>query len=94
MNVVQDPMHYRIDILPQKIKEKTIEKYREHIAIIKPLDTLGRAVEGFESGINMMTATDNTKYLDKFREYTRLLDQRRSQRTQEVFPELKEVLDV
>ena len=94
MNVVQDPMHYRIDILPDAIKQRTIEKYKEHITMIKPLDTLGRATEGFKSGINMMTATDNTKYLDKFREYIRLLDQRRSQQTEKVFPELKEVLDV
>ena len=42
----------------------------------------------------MMSSTDNTKYLDKFREYTRLVDARRDQKTHEVFPELKEVLDV
>ena len=42
----------------------------------------------------MMQATDNTKYLDKFRQYTELLDARRQQKTSDVFPELKEVLDV
>ena len=94
MNVVQDPMHYRIDILPDHIKQKTIEKYKAHIEKIKKYDTLGRAVEGFNSGINMMQATDNTKYLDKFRQYTELLDARRQQKTSDVFPELKEVLDV
>ena len=94
MNVVQDPMHYRIDILPDQMKQRAIEKYKEHIDYIQPLDSLGRATEGFKSGINMMSSTDNTKYLDKFREYTRLVDARRDQKTHEVFPELKEVLDV
>jgi len=69
MNVVQDPMHYRIDILPDTIKQKTIEKYKAHVDKFKPYDTLGRAVEGFNSGINMMQATDNTKYLEKFKKY-------------------------
>jgi len=91
---VQDPMHYRIDILPDTIKQKTIEKYKAHVDKFKPYDTLGRAVEGFNSGINMMQATDNTKYLEKFKKYTELLDVRRQQKTVEIFPELKEVLDV
>lgn len=94
VNVVQDPMHYRIDIMPQNIKERTKEKYEEHIEHIKPLDRLGRATSGFESAINMMMAEDRSNMLDRFRTITKMLDDRRDQKTVDVFPELGEILNV
>ena len=92
MNMIQDPEHYRIDILPQSIKERVSLRYREHIAVIKPLDDLGRATGGFESALNMMMSDDKTHLIPKFKQITAQLDQRRSQKTEEVFPELKELL--
>ena len=92
MNMIQDPEYYRIDILPQHIKDRVADRYREHIAKIKPLDHLGRASSGFESALNMMMSDDKTHLISKFKEITQQLDQRRSQKTVEVFPELKELL--
>ena len=92
MNMIQDPEHYRIDILPESIKKRVSIRYKEHIAMIKPLDHLGRATSGFESALSMMMSNDNTHMIPKFKQITQQLDQRRSQKTIEIFPELKELL--
>ena len=92
MNMIQDPEHYRIDILPESIKKRVSIRYKEHIAMIKPLDHLGRATSGFESALSMMMSNDNTHMITKFKQITQQLDQRRRQKTIEIFPELKEIL--
>ena len=92
MNMIQDPEHYRIDILPESIKKRVSIRYKEHIAMIKPLDHLGRATSGFESALSMMMSNDNTHMIPKFKQITQQLDQRRRQKTIEIFPELKELL--
>ena len=58
MNVVQDPMHYRIDILPDTIKQKTIEKYNENLS--------GKVVTKLSQIKNYCTAEEyHQKYLEK-----------------------------
>lgn len=92
MNMIQDPMHYRIDILPETIKKQAQEKYKKHIQKIKPKDELGRATGGFESALKMMLADDKSYLIPKFRDITRKLDNLRNQKTIEVFPELEDLL--
>jgi len=93
MNVVQDPLYYRADILPQTMKTELTELYKSHIENIKTVDTIGRASNGFESAVKFINATDNSHLLPKFKQYVKLLDDRRNQKTVDVFPELKEILD-
>ena len=93
MNVVQDPEYYRADILPASMKSKVTDLYNNHIEKIEPLDHLGRATNGFKSAINFINAKDNTVLLPKFRKYIKLLDERRNQKTLEVFPELDELIN-
>jgi len=93
MNVVQDPEHYRADILPQSVKDKITKEYEQHISKIEPLDKLGRATNGFKSAIKFINATDNTHLLPQFKKYIQLLDKRRNQNTLDVFPELEEVIN-
>ena len=93
MNVVQDPLYYRADILPQTMKTELTDLYKSHIENIKTVDTIGRASNGFESAVKFINATDNSHLLPKFKQYVKLLDDRRNQKTVDVFPELKEILD-
>ena len=93
MNVVQDPEHYRADILPLSMKKTITAEYEQHINKILPHDDLGRATNGFKSAIKFINANDNTKLLPSFKRYIELLDKRRNQNTVGVFPELQEVLD-
>jgi sulfatase maturation enzyme AslB (radical SAM superfamily) len=93
MNVVQDPEHYRADILPLSVKQSVTVEYEDHIKKIEPFDHLGRATNGFRSAVKFINATDNTKLLPQFRRYIELLDKRRQQNTLDVFPELDEVIN-
>ena len=92
LNMVQDPLHYRIDVITPKMKQEVEPKYKEHIEKIRPNDHLGRATGGFESALNMMMAEDRTDLLPTFKRITHQLDKHRGQETHEVFPELTELL--
>jgi len=88
VNILQDPTHFRLDIAPAEYKQQITEKYQAHLEWLRPQDTLQRATVGFESAINFMQATDNTKLLPKFWAKTQELDQIRNESILEVIPEL------
>jgi sulfatase maturation enzyme AslB (radical SAM superfamily) len=89
VNILQDPAHLRIDIAPIKYKQLLRVRFKEHIEWLRPLDPLQRATVGFESAVNFMMATYNTKLIDKFWEKTHQLDQIRNEHILAVIPELK-----
>ena len=89
VNVLQDPVYYRIDIAPMEYKLQLKAKFEQHLEWLRPLDTLGRATVGFESSINFMMAIDNQAYLPKFWQRTQELDQLRNENILEVIPELE-----
>jgi hypothetical protein len=89
INILQDPVHYRIDIAPAEYKQRLREKFQEHIDWLSPQDPLQRATVGFESAINFMIATDNSKLIGKFWDKTHLLDDVRKENVLEIIPELK-----
>jgi sulfatase maturation enzyme AslB (radical SAM superfamily) len=61
INLCQSPEWYRPNIFPKEFKEKVIAtKYQEHIEWLKPLDTLKRAITGYESLLKFIL-TDNNK---------------------------------
>ena len=91
MNILQDPDHYRIDILPETIKHQCKQKIEEHMSFIKSEDNLQRAYNGMQSVINFMMAEDKTHLLPQFVQITKQLDARRKQKLQDVAPELKEI---
>jgi hypothetical protein len=91
VNILQDPAYYRIDIVPDHVKQRMQEKYQKHIEWLRPLDTLNRATVGFESAINFMTATDNSALLSKFWAKTEQLDQIRGECWKNFLPELEAI---
>ena len=89
VNILQDPVHYRMDIAPAEYKEQIREKYQAHLEWLRPLDHLHRATVGFESAINYMMSTDNTHLIPKFWSVTEQLDTVRRENILDVIPELK-----
>jgi sulfatase maturation enzyme AslB (radical SAM superfamily) len=89
VNILQDPVYYRIDIAPSEYKAEITKKFREHLEWLRPLDHLQRASVGFESAINFMNSTDNTHLIDTFWRKTHELDDIRKERCLDVIPELK-----
>jgi radical SAM protein with 4Fe4S-binding SPASM domain len=90
VNILQDPVYYRIDIAPIKYKQILQAKFEEHIEWLKTQgDSLGRATQGFESAVSFMMATDNTHLIDTFWRKTHELDGIRKERMLDVIPELE-----
>jgi hypothetical protein len=92
VNILQDPLHYRIDIAPMKYKQRLRIKYEEHLIWLQDKDPLERASEGFKSAINFMMAADNTHLIDTFWRKTHELDSIRSEKLLDVIPELEVLL--
>jgi organic radical activating enzyme len=89
VNILQDPLHYRIDIATMKYKQRLRVKYQEHLMWLAGQDPLQRASEGFKSAINFMMATDNTHLLDTFWRKTHELDAIRNEKLLDAIPELE-----
>ena len=89
VNILQDPVHYRLDIAPAEYKNQLREKFEQHLAWLRPLDKLQRATVGFESAVNFMMSTDNTELLPKFWSKTHELDRIRNENILDVIPELE-----
>jgi hypothetical protein len=88
VNILQDPLYYRIDIAPAEYKEELNTKYLNHIMWLRDQDSLGRATQGFKSAITFMMATDNTHLIDTFWRKTHELDDIRKESWSTVVPEL------
>jgi len=88
VNILQDPIHYRIDIATAEYKQRLESKFRNHIDWLRNQDPLGRATQGFESAITFMNATDNTHLIDQFWRKTYELDSIRNENISDVIPEL------
>ena len=89
VNILQDPVHYRIDIAPMKYKQRLRVKFEEHLEWLRPLDKLQRATVGFESAVKFMLSTDNTHLIDTFWRKTYQLDEIRKENIMDVIPELE-----
>jgi sulfatase maturation enzyme AslB (radical SAM superfamily) len=89
VNILQDPLHYRIDIAPMKYKQRLRIKYQEHLTWLQDQDPLQRASEGFKSAINFMMTTDNTHLIDTFWRKTHELDAIRNEKLLDTIPELE-----
>jgi hypothetical protein len=91
VNILLDPMHYRIDIATPEYKQRIVKLYQDHLEWLRPLDRLNRATQGFESAINFITATDNAQLIPKFWEVTEKLDSIRKEDILTVIPELADL---
>jgi organic radical activating enzyme len=89
VNILQDPVYLRIDIATAEYKAKIVNKYQAHLAWLRPQDPLERATVGFESAVNFLQATDNTKLLPTFWNKTQELDAIRKENILDIIPELR-----
>lgn len=89
VNILQDPIQYRLDIATPEYKQQIKQKFNEHLEWLRPQDPLHRATVGFESAINYMMSTDNTALIPKFWSTTDQLDGIRRENILDIIPELK-----
>ena len=60
INILQGPEYYRIDVLPEVMKQEVLKIYNDHISYLEDKDEFKRAINGFKSAMNFMTGTDNS----------------------------------
>jgi len=88
INILTDPVHYRLDIAPLKFKQELQTKYQQHLAWLTPQDSLRRASNGYQSAINFMMSKDNSHLIEKFWRKTNELDTIRNETWLDAIPEL------
>jgi len=86
INMLLDPVMYRIQVLPAALKQRVLESYRRHQESF--LDADGTAARDFAAAARFMTARDRSELQPEFVAMTRRLDQLRGEDCREVFPEL------
>jgi hypothetical protein len=91
INILQHPFRYRVDVLPQHLKEQAKAKLEEHIKWLEPLDTLSRATSGYKGIINFMMQQDGTNQLSEFFRNNNTIDRVRNEDFFKVFPELTDL---
>ena len=92
VNILQDPVYYRIDAAPESYKKILKKKFEDHLEWLRPQDLLKRATVGFESAIKFMMATDNNHHMPEFWIKTQQLDVLRQENLLQVLPELEALL--
>jgi len=93
VNILQDPVRFRLDVLPNDMKSELVDIYNEHIAWLEPQDHLTRATNGFKSAVKYMQTTDNSKLIPEFVMRAKELDRWRNESFFSVFPELIRLQD-
>ena len=91
INILQHPFRYRVDVLPQHLKEQARIKLEKHIKWLEPLDSLTRATSGYRGVINFMTQQDSTSQLPEFFRNNNIIDRVRNENFFTVFPELADL---
>lgn len=89
INILQSPNWFRIDALPEEIKQQVRDRVQQHLEWLEPLDRLTRATSGYKGMLSFMDAQDLTTELPGFFTRTFELDQLRNESFFETFPELE-----
>ena len=86
LNMLQDPVLYRMQVLPAALKQRVLESYRRHQESF--LDAGGTAARDFAAAARFLQEQDCSDLLPGFVAMTRRLDRLRGEDCREVFPEL------
>jgi hypothetical protein len=79
-------------MLPTDVKQQFKLQFEQHIEWLRPIDSIQRAVGGFEGAIQFMMATDNSHLLGDFWDKVGDLDWSRKESLVSVVPELAAIV--
>jgi sulfatase maturation enzyme AslB (radical SAM superfamily) len=91
INILQGPDRDRIDVLPNVYKEQVREKILAHIEWLTPLDTLKRAIVGYEAILKFMFDDDKSWLLHEFFSVNDKHDEYRKESFESTFIEYKDL---
>ncbi len=97
LNPLIFPDYYRIQVLPQAMKENILEKfikYEEKWRSIWPKEEMQILAERMKAVVHFMLAQDGQHHWPEFLKITENLDQIRSERFYDTFPEFQSYLNI
>ena len=91
INLLLDPVHMRIQILPEELKNSVREKYEKHIQYLENFKSTKTVIENFKNILTYLYEDDKTQKLGLWANKTAIIDNLRSENVFEVFPELASI---
>lgn len=91
INLVLEPPHMRIQILPDHLKKTVVKLYQDHIDNYLIPNNGSRIIEEFNSAIDFITKEDYNHLMPKFVTLMKKLDNIRNENFIDHFPELTEL---
>jgi MoaA/NifB/PqqE/SkfB family radical SAM enzyme len=93
INILQDPMHYRLTALPAHIKDRVAARYEDHAGFISRIDGGSESIAGaWRAAIRFMYSHDDAGQMPEFRRQVTQMDERRGESFAATFPELAELV--
>ena len=87
-NIAWDPIFINPQILPNELKQKASEKYKEYLKTIEANTERKKRIHRFiNQNMAFMNAKDESKYFEQFLRYTKTLDRTRSTNIVDIVPE-------
>ncbi len=87
-NIAWDPIFINPQILPNELKQKASEKYKEYLKTIEANTERKKRIHRFiNQNMAFMNAKDESKYFEQFLRYTKTLDSTRKTNIIDIVPE-------
>ena len=87
-NIAWDPIFINPQVLPNELKQKASEKYKEYLKTIEANTERKKRIHRFiNQNMAFMNAKDESKYFEQFLRYTKTLDSTRKTNIIDIVPE-------
>lgn len=94
LNLLSRPDYYNIKVLPKELKQKAQFSLTEHMLWLEEMGADESLISEFQSVLLFMNQEDWSKKIPSLRKNLTVLDEMRSESFQDVFPELKPILNL
>lgn len=91
LNILQVPLHFRLQTLPSKMKYKLIDHYEKYIEELSKKKNSKLIINDFRSAVNFIKADNLSHEIENFKKNISQIDKIRNENFTEIFPELKEI---
>jgi sulfatase maturation enzyme AslB (radical SAM superfamily) len=93
INIVQNPLKLRMQMLPTHHKQALTKLYKETAEWAKTKGSNGLVVDQWESLINFLNDQDQPENLEQFKTYMGAIDNIRNESFAETFPEMRDLIE-
>jgi hypothetical protein len=89
INILTHPRYFSITILPKELKDKIAEIYKEYVKWLQENNAWGHIIKDVEGIVEHMYSQDNSDLIPQFIKHVEAIDDVRSEKFTETYPEFK-----